>query len=483
MTMNRVIVVAFGGLLVLSACGGGGSSGPGGSARPTVLPPLPPQGIQHARQAPIVDLDGTLHIGSDVAASASVLHEGLRHRGISTSFGYVTDGLGQETVTSYLQEDAGILTESNYPDGFLARFGATPPIVRVAVGTSPELISEAVRAIQLINAALPGDWQLRFSALPAPAGTDRPPDGEIHVEFAAYKDWPSRIHEGDCAAVAGCAAYWYSDAIQTNDSENPWTFVYVAGKAWIDETRLTRTDRIVAVVHEIIHTLGRHHPDPARFAETIMRNTDSTGRKTAAVGVPGHLLHPLDREALLAVYGWLDPGASRTDIAEDLGDWASTSYHIRGDIEAVNGAAFGVAFRNGLSQPWASGPTPWTNLADNSALSGTASWEGAMIGFDRYTGSHVGSDADLEIDLGSLAGVLDFTSMEAWATGDVVAIGTGTMWGDGDLAYTVRVRGNTFIQTGGDQGVVTGAFFGARHEGMGGTLLRDDLKAAFGGSR
>ena len=545
MTMNRVIVVAFGGLLVVSACGGGGS---GGTARPTVLPPLPPQGIQHARQAPIVDLDGTLHIGSDVAAPASVLHEGLRHRGISTSFGYlliheaqqgcrdatyepsrfpvavpypsphratpayvvvtssdldtsrnkasvsglswisrfgyVTDGVGRETVTSYLQEDAGQNTNSSFPDGFLARFGATPPIVRVAVGTSPELISEAVRAIQLINAALPGDWQLRFSALPAPAETDRPPDGEIHVEFAAREDWPSRItQEGNYGMAVGRATSWYSDAIRTNDPENPWTFVRVAGKAWIDHTRLTGTDRMETVVHEILHTLGRRHPDPARFQDTIMRIMDADGRKTGAVGVPGHVLHPLDREALLAVYGWLDPGDTPANIAEDLGPWASTSYHIRGDIEAVDGAAFGVAFRNGLSQPWASGPTPWTNLADNSALSGTASWEGAMIGFDLHTGSHVGSDADLEIDLGSLAGALDFTSMEAWATGDVVAIGTGTMWGDGDLAYTVRVRGNTFIQTGGDQGVVTGAFFGARHEGMGGTLLRDDLKAAFGGSR
>ena len=75
MTMNRVIVVAFGGLLVVSACGGGGS---GGTARPPVLPPLPPQGIQHARQAPIVDLDGTLHIGSDVAAPS--LPTSVRHR-------------------------------------------------------------------------------------------------------------------------------------------------------------------------------------------------------------------------------------------------------------------------------------------------------------------------------------------------------------------------------------------------------------------
>ena len=36
---------------------------------------------------------------------------------------------------------------------------------------------------------------------------------------------------------------------------------------------------------------------------------------------------------------------------------------------------------------------------------------------------------------------------------------------------------------GGDIGEVTGAFFGPRHEGMGGVLERHDLSAAFGGKR
>ena len=457
MTMNRVIVVAFGGLLVLSACGGGGSSGPGGSARPTVLPPLPPQGIQHARQAPIVDLDGTLHIGSDVAASASVLHEGLRHRGISTSFGYVTDGIGRQELVAYLEDDAGV-SEYN-PDGNLLSFGSRPPTVRFAPSTTAAQRDEAVRAVQLINANLPREWQLPVSSDPGPAEVR---DGEILISFLPFAEWPSDVQDDGRAGQASRSGFVSTGEITS-------THVLV------DPIRASGTYRLNALVHELLHALGRNHADPVRFPDTLML--------TRADLRDAHILYPLDREALLAVYGWLDPGDTPANIAEDLGPWASTSYHIRGDIEAVDGAAFGVAYRNDLSKPWASGPTPWTNLADNSALSGTASWEGAMIGFDRYTGSHVGSDADLEIDLGSLAGALDFTSMEAWATGDVVAIGTGTMWGDGDLAYTVGVRGNTFIQTGGDDGLVTGAFFGAQHEGMGGTLLRDDLKAAFGGSR
>ena len=59
----------------------------------------------------------------------------------------------------------------------------------------------------------------------------------------------------------------------------------------------------------------------------------------------------------------------------------------------------------------------------------------------------------------------------------------GDPWGDGDLYYVVTVRENDFIRVGGDTGTVTGAFFGAGHEGMGGTLERSDLTAAFGGKR
>ena len=63
------------------------------------------------------------------------------------------------------------------------------------------------------------------------------------------------------------------------------------------------------------------------------------------------------------------------------------------------------------------------------------------------------------------------------------AVGSGTMWGDGDLGYTIKVSENTFVQTGGDDGEVTGAFFGPAHEAMGGVLERSDLAAAFGGKR
>ena len=61
--------------------------------------------------------------------------------------------------------------------------------------------------------------------------------------------------------------------------------------------------------------------------------------------------------------------------------------------------------------------------------------------------------------------------------------GTGARWGDGDLEYSIEVRGNSFQRTGGDDGEVAGAFFGPAHEAMGGVLERSDLAAGFGGVR
>ena len=62
-------------------------------------------------------------------------------------------------------------------------------------------------------------------------------------------------------------------------------------------------------------------------------------------------------------------------------------------------------------------------------------------------------------------------------------MGQGTLWGDGDLAYSIEVQGNSFWQDGGDDGEVTGTFLGAGHEAMGGVLERADLAAGFGGLR
>ena len=96
----------------------------------------------------------------------------------------------------------------------------------------------------------------------------------------------------------------------------------------------------------------------------------------------------------------------------------------------------------------------------------------------------VAGTADLSVDLATLTGTVEFAGLEQWAANAAPgALGTGATWDDGDLRYDIEVRGNTFVQTAGDAGTVTGAFFGPAHEGMGGVLERDDLSAGFGGKR
>ena len=122
-------------------------------------------------------------------------------------------------------------------------------------------------------------------------------------------------------------------------------------------------------------------------------------------------------------------------------------------------------------------------LADNPVLSETVRWTGRLLGLTP-TGKAVGATADLGVDLQTLNGQLAFTNLEAWAANAAPGpAGSGTLWGDGDLHYTVAVRGNTFVQSGGDEGTVTGALFGSSHEAMGGVVERTDLTAGFGGER
>ena len=120
----------------------------------------------------------------------------------------------------------------------------------------------------------------------------------------------------------------------------------------------------------------------------------------------------MDIEALQAAYGVLEPGALPGELADDLGGWNARSVHIRGDA-ALAGTAFGVASRNGMAQPWAFGPTPWTDLADSPVLSGTAAWSGRLLGFTPAVEA-VGGAADLAVELESLDGQLDFTGLEHW---------------------------------------------------------------------
>ena len=466
-------------VLALGGCGGGGGGGTGGgpsapgpgAPTPPTLPALAMQGPAMAGKAPVLYRGASLHVGADVAPASGALSPAGGHGDVRVSHGRVADGEGAAELIAYLGADAENNIHDLYPDGFLHRFGSAPPTVRVAAGTPDGLLDETVRAVQLINAALPPTWQLDVSDTPLPASVLRPSDGEILVEFAPRTQWSvsySEHHSG--------YAHWWWESVSTGDPQQPWVFHTVAGRVWVDHTRVTGRDRMEIIVHELLHTLGRRHPDPRRFPDSIM-NTPSSGPE-------GHVLHPLDREALLAVYGWLEPGATPASLADDLGPWETGSIHIRGDLATGGGGvSFGVGLRNGLGQPWATGPAPLTNLRDSRQLSGSATWSGRLLGLTPAAETVAGS-AELTVEIATLDGDLGFADLESWASGaGPGAPATGSTWGTGALDYSVSVRGNTFVSTGGDDGEVTGAFFGGAHQGMGGVLRRTDLTAAFGGER
>ncbi len=444
---------------------------------------LPPQTPLLAGQAPIVALEAAIHVGADVGAGADALTEVARHGDAQVSFGSVRDGVGAAELIAYLEADAASYLSPEdagtgvdlFPEGLLLRFGATPPTVRVADGTPPALIDEAVRAVQAINAALPQDWQLGFSPDPAPAGTMEAADGEILIRFAPQEDWPSEAAPPDGEDIG--LAIPRPGFVMTGDPAAPFRIEIAAGMVLVDHTRTEGLERLGVIAHEIIHVLGRGHVDAARFPQTI---TVAGGSEELSA----HILHPLDREALLAAYGHLEPQTLPSDIASELGDWSDTSLHVRGAIDIEEGEiAFGAALRNGLSQPWATGPSPQANLEDRAELSGSLFWSGRLLGLTPGAEVVAGA-ADLSVDLATLSGTAAFTALEHWAADAAPgALGTGTTWNDGDLRYDIKVRGNTFVQTGGDDGIVTGAFFGPAHEGMGGVLERDDLSAGFGGKR
>ncbi|MYD93285.1 MAG: hypothetical protein F4Y02_06265 [Chloroflexi bacterium] len=474
--LSRYIVTGL--TTTLIACGGQ-QTRPG-----TATPELPLQTAVLAPQAPVVDLDGRLHVGADVASLAGDLPIVAVHGDTSVAHGTIRDRVGAEEVIAYLQADAASYAAPNdgdgsevqlLPGGLVFRFAATPPTVRVADSTPAELIDEVVRVVQAINAALPSEWQLRFGPDPLAAVAPTPADGEILVTFAPQANWAAEAVPPDDESI-GLAEPRYA-IMPTEDPEVPWRIEIVAGRVWVDPSQTEGMERLGVIAHEIIHLLGRNHVDPERFPATLMV-AGGSGELSQ------HILHPLDREALHAVYGRLAPGTTPDRISEELGPWFDTSMHVRGQLEIGDREiAFGAALRSGLAQPWALGPTPDSDLGDNAALSGSVVWRGRLLGLTPQAETVAGA-AEMTVDLPSLSGSLNFTGLERWSAGTSPAMpGSGGTWRDDRLNYAIAVRGNTFVQTGGDAGTVTGAFFGPSHEGMGGVLVREDLSAGFGSKR
>ena len=493
--------------LILVGCGGGGGGGTAtmtdpprtGPADPDPPPPTPtprlafpyePSGVysidglprlaaSDARQMPVYQDRNRLMVGVDQGASyfdtftvgnsiARVEHDlagalpVVGERGdVEVRHGRIPDGVGSDVVAAYLAESI---------TGRVQRYTA-PPQLRVIGPASADDLDRTIRAVQLVNAALPDGAKVQVIA-PAPGvslrdrvtgtGSFRGPDqaraNGIDVEFVPASDY--RRPPGSAAVTWGWPVGHYA-YIQFNTGANSYPRDH---------------EMVTLLVHELLHALGINYHVSSKFASINLGTGAIHDAAQHGVREPLSHLYPVDREALRALYGRLDDG----DDPTTFGPWEARTWRIDGNGRHAN---FGVALRNGYAEPWAYGLRPTTTLANNRRLSGSAMWTGALLGLTP-SAEAVAGDAAIGVNLATMTGTADFTTLEKWAARSAPgAAGTGTQWLDGDLGYTISVRGNTFKQTGGDAGTLTGIFTGRSHEGAAGTLERSDLTAAFGVKR
>ena len=456
---NRFAQKAFAVLLslalVLPGCGGGGGGGSSFPRQPALMP-------AQALNAPVVYGRDGVQIGGDVRPSLSSLSPAGAHGEVAISTGRVRDGESAERVKDLLGKHATGRTSNDPGTPYISTFHQKPTI-QIRETTPDRYVDDVIRVVQLINAALPYEKRISISPERAIHPSDRYfgfgyiPDGHIFVGLAPQNTWPP--DERTPVTVAGAEA----------------TFVGPRAYVWINTDIVVGTNQVRKVLaHELGHALGLlEHIEPDEY-RTVM-TTDYVNFSSVTY------LPQIDTDTLYALYTrFTHEYGFRPFDPNDLGPWTDVSFHLRGDMDDVS---FGASSRNGLIQPWAHGQSPATNLADNQSLSGSASWSGRLLGFTSESESLAGA-ADLTIDLSTFRGQIDFTGLEHWGVNATPGpVGSGQTWNDGDLSYGVVVRGNTFTQTGGDAGEVTGAFFGAGHEGMGGVVERSDMSAGFGGTR
>lgn len=424
--------------LSLTSCGGGGGGGGPSAPGPGASGPTPPPSWAPAPLPRLSRADGA---GQPVSLHGGVLEVGtvptrLPRDGVSTD----RDGVSAAGLRAFLRDAH---------EAQLVRF-QRPPTLRVASDTSALHLDIAMRAVRIVNSALPLDWQIQVAA----AGStprQRAPDGEMRIDFAPPHEWSSR---GSPTAVGRTTWPHYSPA----DGR-------YSANVWIDDTYSQRRSegRVTAlVVHELMHAVAAFGHASEHVSSITRPSVYDPGHHA---GQPQSILFPLDRAALRVLYDQVALGASPTSF----GHWASERTHARADHGVVS---FGTTVSNGYGDPWASGPAPESTLAANAALGGRATWAGDFVGLTPEA-AHVIGDAEVAVTLGTMLGTAAFTGLRQ----------AGATWGDGDLRYDLRVAGNALVSVGGDAGTVTGAFMGRRHEAVGGTLRRRDLTGAFGATR
>ena len=145
-----------------------------------------------------------------------------------------------------------------------------------------EDVDRLVRAVQLVNAALPLEWRMQIpSGVPTLAPTPETQEGSIYVEFVPQADY-----DGETSHSLGQA-----ETAWLPDGTIPYATITI-NKAY---RREGERGAVSVLAHELIHALGIGHVSDS-FDSIMQAHLDVTSQDT-----PLSLLHPIDREALRAL--------------------------------------------------------------------------------------------------------------------------------------------------------------------------------------
>ena len=425
---------------VLAACGGGGGNGGGEMAMPP-MDPLPVEEPETEEEETTEEPEMEEEQMPDMTPLEPPISSLPSPRVPDTQTYYRGD---RDTVATYLQDV--------FETDAILRFSGQP---RLRLGSSHytgSYLSQVQAAVEELNAALPAGNQIQFD--PQAPVTSEAQAGDIVL----------RVDETCLLCVAG------TTAVVPNLASRATEIVISHFTFDPDHPSGCASCLTDLLLHELLHAMGLWGHVSERFTSAL--NPPGLTKRTT--------LPSADRDGLAAIYT-LEDG----DRATDLGPWAVRNHSLEGSFNSFavgggvfgQGLAFGVKLQDGQIQAYVSGPEATGALSG----SGTATWGGTLFGFTPDQ-TPVSGGAHLSVNLADLTGRADFTSLETWA-GAPGTPGTGTLWGDGRLGYQIAVTGNTFTQTAGDDGALHGKFFGSGHRGAGGTLVRDDLTAAFGARR
>ena len=434
-----------------------------------------PAGTEHTLHLPVENSGQWTMIGNPYGRPSQAItpappHEGANGSRMLLATGTAPQGTDAERLFAMFESE----TAGTYQNRIYLQ--ANPMEIRIATGTPPVDIDTTYEAVRMINSALPREWRLTIADELDPNRDRNPPEGVLRMLFIHRDLWPP-----ECANGNACAG-----GITSNDERDK----YGSGILFAENTLHQppesdnpndHRDKAATLAHEIMHVLGRLHPDPERFPDSVMTAKHNSIHNET-------LLQPIDRDALWAMYARFDSEDTREDMHRKLGPWETEAFHLMGELPDGAGADdsiwIGVSSRNGKQDPWALGPSANEPPSPSDFPSGTVRWEGRLLGMTPQN-APVAGEADIRIELDTSSGNLQFSDLEQWEPSTAPgAVGTGELWGDGSLGYGIKLTGNTFVEDGtGDDGVVTGQLFGNEHQGAGGTLDRDDLQAAFAATR